>query len=332
MGAFHAIGTLFTATNQFFFMGLFFFLSGYFVPGAVARKGRARFIRDRAMRLGVPLVVFSLVAAPYVEHVASLRGDAPSTTVWDELAGFVHRRDFPPGPLWFVETLLVFSTLYALVAPRSPSAAAPRVEVLPQRYLFGLAGFLAVATFLVRLFWHAGQEWHHLQLAFFPQYVVLFVLGTLAERRGWLGALAPAMLKIWVPVLAAVLVALVGLMSVYLPRGPAGLEPFVGGAHPEALALAVLENLYCVGASVTALVVFRELFDGRSRWARALAGDAYAVYVLHAPVIVFLAFSLRDVALGPWVKFVFLTVVGATTCFAASHFVLRRSEVVRRVL
>src|SRR5262249_31527115 len=157
-GAFRAIGTLFTATNQFFFMGLFFFLSGYFVPGAVERKGRARFIRDRVVRLGIPLVIFSLVAAPYVEHIASLRSDSPSTGVWDEFTGFVHRRDFPPGPLWFVETLLIFSTLYALMAPRSSSPSTPRVEALPQPYLFGLAGFLAVVTFVVRLLWHAGQE------------------------------------------------------------------------------------------------------------------------------------------------------------------------------
>ena len=43
----------FFAVNAAFFMGFFFLISGYFVPGSLARKGAARFIRDRLIRLGI---------------------------------------------------------------------------------------------------------------------------------------------------------------------------------------------------------------------------------------------------------------------------------------
>lgn len=330
--AFRAVGTLFTTTNQFYFMGLFFFLSGYFVPSALARKGAARFVRDRLVRLGIPLVVYTLFASPYVEHVASLRDDSPSAGYWDELAGFVRNGDFPPGPLWFVATLLVFSITYTLVA-RSPAPDAPRrAEPVGHARLFALVALLAGATFFVRLFWPAGAEWHHLQLAFYPQYVVSFTLGTMAERRGWLTALTPAHLKVWTPIMAVVVVVMVTLIAVLVPRGPAAIAPFVGGAHVEAALLDVLENLFCVGACVTAVVLFRERFAGEPRWTKALTPDAYAVYVVHAPVIVALAWAMRDVPLGPWLKFAVLTSVGAAACFALSHLVLRRSALVRRVL
>jgi hypothetical protein len=197
--------------------------------------------------------------------------------------------------------------------------------------LFGLALLLVALTFVVRLFFPAGHEWHHLQLAFFPQYVVLFVLGTMAERRRWLEALTSRLVPVWTSILGAVFVVVIGLVIVLLPRGPAALVPFVGGAHLEALALDVLESLYCVGASVTAIVVFRARF-GDSAWAKALTPDAYAVYVLHAPVIVAIAFASRGLALGPWIKFGLLTAMGTAACFALSHFALRRFALVRRVL
>src|SRR5579884_4243052 len=39
---------------QAFFMGLLFFIAGYFVPAKFDSKGTARFLRDRAIRLGIP--------------------------------------------------------------------------------------------------------------------------------------------------------------------------------------------------------------------------------------------------------------------------------------
>jgi len=43
--------TLFCAINQAYFMGVFFLLAGYVTPPAYERKGAARYLRDRAVRL-----------------------------------------------------------------------------------------------------------------------------------------------------------------------------------------------------------------------------------------------------------------------------------------
>jgi glucans biosynthesis protein C len=326
--AFRAIATLFTATNQFYFMGLFFFLSGYFVPGAIARKGKRRFVRDRFVRLGIPWLLFSLFVSPFLEHVASLRSDDPSRGYVDQLLRHLARFDLPPGPLWFVETLLVFSIVYAIVAP-PPSARLP--ARIGHRHLFALAGLLAVSTFAVRLVWPAGHEWHHLQLAYFPQYIALFTLGTMAEERGWLDALHPRLLRVWIPVLVLDVIALAALIATFMPRGPGALARFVGGPTPEAAALVLLENVYCVGACVVALVVFRSRFAGTSRWARALTPEAYGTYIFHAPVIVALGLRLGPVNASPFAKFALLTVAGTIGSFAVTS-VLRRSALVRRVL
>jgi len=59
-----ALLTLFCAINQAFFMGLFFFLAGYYTPRSIDRKGAARFLADRLLRLGLPLLVYGLLIAP----------------------------------------------------------------------------------------------------------------------------------------------------------------------------------------------------------------------------------------------------------------------------
>src|SRR5204863_9104950 len=57
-----------------FAMGLFFLISGLVTPGSVSRKGPRAFARDRAIRLGVPLVVWTLVIWPgaiWTAHLAA---------------------------------------------------------------------------------------------------------------------------------------------------------------------------------------------------------------------------------------------------------------------
>ena len=56
--------TLFCSTNQAYIMGILFLLAGYFTPASVERKGCARFVSDRFLRLGLPLLAFGLILGP----------------------------------------------------------------------------------------------------------------------------------------------------------------------------------------------------------------------------------------------------------------------------
>jgi NAD(P)-dependent dehydrogenase (short-subunit alcohol dehydrogenase family) len=96
--------TLFAATNQAYFMGFLFLLAGYFTPGSLERKGYNRFLSDRFLRLGLPLLAFSLILGPLtVAMVTAAEGNGfGSTSVWR----------WNPGPLWFVQALLIFSLVY----------------------------------------------------------------------------------------------------------------------------------------------------------------------------------------------------------------------------
>lgn len=62
-----------------FAMGLFFMMSGLVTPGSLMRKGPRRFARDRLVRLGIPLVVWTFGIWPAVVYVAHrVAGDTAS--------------------------------------------------------------------------------------------------------------------------------------------------------------------------------------------------------------------------------------------------------------
>ena len=58
------VTTWFLILQQSYFMSLFFFISALLVPQSLARKGRTAFLSDRFKRIGVPLMIYSLVAGP----------------------------------------------------------------------------------------------------------------------------------------------------------------------------------------------------------------------------------------------------------------------------
>ena len=90
------LGPFFTV-NRSFFMSLFFMISGYFTVMSFRSKGAQNFLKDRALRLGIPALVFGLVMIPMQLFVFSSSA-------------------FPidVGHLWFLEHLLIFSTGYVL--------------------------------------------------------------------------------------------------------------------------------------------------------------------------------------------------------------------------
>lgn len=60
---------------QAYFMGLMFFLAGLFCTASYKRKGSARYVMDRCLRLLVPLVLYNVLIVPLTYGIA--RGASP---------------------------------------------------------------------------------------------------------------------------------------------------------------------------------------------------------------------------------------------------------------
>jgi Acyltransferase family len=97
--------TLIVGFNETFFMSLMFLLSGLFVWHSIQRKGALAFVRARALRLGVPFAIASLLLAPLAYYPAYLQTTARAISpgFWDQWTSL---GVWFSGPVWFVWVLL----------------------------------------------------------------------------------------------------------------------------------------------------------------------------------------------------------------------------------
>ncbi|MFX1338712.1 MAG: acyltransferase, partial [Promethearchaeota archaeon] len=111
--------TIIATLDQGFFMGLFFFISAYFVPGSYNRKGPVKFLKDRFIRLGIPLIIYTIIVSPLIYYFLNIELNYGITFIefylsyfqsWERLGEFLGGN----GPLWFVLALLIFDIFYTL--------------------------------------------------------------------------------------------------------------------------------------------------------------------------------------------------------------------------
>jgi len=332
-----AVLTLFVTINQAFFMGFYFLIAAYFVPRALERKGSFQFLKERFLRLGVPLAFYLLVVSPLISYGLGITIWGYTGSFWGYIGDYWRKYELlDVGPLWFVEALLIFSIIYALwwrlAQPqahqaRSKGAAPGNVAVA----IFALA--MGLVTFLVRIWLPVGWYFAPLGLQFphFPQYIGLFFVGTIAYRRGWLSTISEdaARGKLWGGIVAF-LVALAPVLFVLGGALEGNTEPFRGGLHWQNLVYALWEQFLCVAMVISLLVWFRKRRDQQGKLARTMSSNAYATYVFHAPILMFVSIGLRSVELYPLLKFALVAAICIPLCFLAGGLV-RKLPVARRI-
>jgi glucans biosynthesis protein C len=166
-----------------FGLGLFFLIAGRLTGPSVDRKRPGPFARERLLRLGIPVLVYTLLVSPALEYVDYRENEGGTGGFWSFVGDQVW--EFAPGPTWFLEALLVFSLGYALLRTLRPPSRAPSRAPLRGRDVAGIALAIAVTSFAAHLAFPIGSEQFHLQLGMFPQYLILFTVGAAAGRRGW---------------------------------------------------------------------------------------------------------------------------------------------------
>ena len=335
---------VFVLLNQGFFMGLFFLISSYFIPASYERKGARRFLRDRVARLGIPIVVFVFVLGPLAmlpvfEYVNATAAPGETLPYWQF---YLVSISFGPGPLWFLELLLFFSLLYVGWRWLRRGREKAQAEMMPVNAArpgsppSGLA--IILFTLLLALVTFAWRIWVPIGLnipvvamptpSHFPQYIALFIVGILAYRHKWLMTITDSVGRVALIVTALATLPMLAAAAVNLESY---FATFVGGMNTIAFIYALWEAIFCVGMAIGLLTTFHQHFNHSSALAKSLATHAYTVYIIHAPVIVALAYTLSGWPLAPFLKFVVASLIAIPLCFAVAWLV-RKAPYAERVL
>ncbi|WP_239615767.1 acyltransferase family protein [Cohnella mopanensis] len=325
--------SLFTIVNQSFFMGLFFFISGYMTPASYDRKKGIRFMRDRLIRLGIPILVFMIVADPLLRYVATgyngSIGDYFATKVMAH--PFLGLTEFHAGPLWYLVTLLLFSAGYACFRGLTRGRSLGHPFPLTSRIIVGYLAAVIIANYLVRMVIPVGETVLSLQLAYFPAYIGLFMGGIAAYRGKWLESLSESLFRRWrvVSILLIISLPIGFIVGGALSEGTSSFE---GGLTWQSAFYSAVDPILGIGLSYVLLAWFHKRWNqsptGSFLW---LSNNALLVYIIHAIVLTFVSYGLRHLVWHPLLKFVLASCIVVPLCFAIA-WSIRRIPGVRKVV
>lgn len=322
----------FFAVNAAFFMGLFFFISGYFLPTAYDYKGWKGFLQARFQRLGIPLLFFTLFVFPPVLYALS----APDTSFQTFfIQVYINQLDIEVAHLWFLAHLLFYAVFYTLWRQISRYREMPKGRVPGYRPILAYVLSLTIITFIARIE-YPSDRWVNVfgilpaEIAHLPQYISLFVLGIIACRRRWLERIPTSKGFTWLGIgLGAALLRYVYSLSQQRFSLPDVIEG--GGLDWRSLVWSGWEATICVGLCIGLLILFREKVNFCGRFLRMLSNNAYTVYLIHILLIIYLQVAVANLSAGPLAKFSLVVFLGTPMCFILSD-ILRKLPFVKFVV
>ena len=274
----------FFSTNAAFFMGLYFFISGYFVPRSFDKQGTKQFVHKKLLRLGVPLL--------FMGGIISILSGKPEI-----------------GHMWFVESLLVFCLIYALIrqwVQPVNEACYSKPTIIG---LLVVALLMGVGSYFIRQIspqdhwiWPFGIIPLPMEPAHYLQYVMMFVLGILAYRFQWLDKMSNSV------GFMALLIGIALAMGNYLRDG-GPWDAFVWQWF------GIYESLMCVFISFGLLWLFREFVSTTSRFWQWCAAQSYGAYMFHLLLMIVLQNAMDSIWIGAFGKFLFIGVVTTVLSF-----------------
>jgi glucan biosynthesis protein C len=330
---------LFCAWLDVFLMSFFFLLSGLFVWPSLSRKGTWNFLSDRLLRIGLPFLLVALLLMP-VTHYPTYLQSATEPGIAAYWRHWLALPLWPCGPMWFLWLLLLWDIaaagLYPLLAQHREAVL--RVSAYARQHPASfLAGFMlaSVLAYVPLALVFGPSEWFHrgpfaFQLSRPLHYVLYFfagaAIGACGIERGLLGADGP-LARHWARWLAAAIGSFVLWIVVMsqIVADPTGAPLLWQIAAALSFLLACFAScFFSLGAAVRFAQFRMRLFD-------SLKDNAYGMYLIHYPFIVWLQFAMLPTNLPAILKAA--VVFGGTLALSwAASAALRQVSAVSQII
>ena len=255
-----------------FRMPMFFVLAGFFAAMIVEKRGLRPFLKNRAVRVLLPLIVGTLTLYPlllWMNHPLAF-----TSTRWIG--------DINPTHLWFLLYLVVFYVVAAICWQ-----ALPRLEWIA-RSRFRLLWIILPTIVAFASMEHGLLDTPH---SFIPVPRIAFAYG-IFFFFGWLlwssrDVITATSRRCWLYLVSGIAVSCGHIYFV-----------LIGNRYGAAIAGAVGVWLIIFGL----LGIFERYFDRENKTMRYIADSSYWQYLIHPPVVVYFQQQLANSPIHPALK------------------------------
>jgi len=333
---------IFENFNDVFFMTLMFFIAGLFLIRSIEKKSIAVFVKDRIYRLFIPFIIGGTLLN-LLAHFPSFYIATGETDVSAYILDFFTVERWPVGPPWFIWVLFLFNIVFAVTYPFMKrvfdglSGMINRISGSPLRFFvfwFSLTFLLYVpVVFRIGAGTWTGFGPFDFQLdrilLYFGYFMFGVTVGNTSFSEGIFSTKSILVKYWWLWMIVCVSVyAILTLISGYLT------DLVKAGTLSGFYGYLIYFSVYvasCTCSCIAFLTTFRALVDSENSWWNSLSGNAYLIYLLHYPFVIWSQFLLMDADFHAVVKFTIVFLVALSGSWTVS-ILIRKSKVARKYL
>jgi hypothetical protein len=299
------------ATDSFF-MAMFFFLSGLFVWPGLKHKTPRAFFGDRLLRLGLPFVIAAFTVIPLAYYAIALRQtpDISFSAFWWKT---ITAGPWQSGPIWFVWVLLTFDLTASLLYRLSPTLVDPITRLSqrsfdqPARFFLFLVA-VTVVTYIPALVWFGPNRWFEFgpfdvqasRVLLYASYFFIGAgIGAAHFDRGVLSDDGRLAKSSWGWLVATLIPYCLLWVMIYIKRA------ILGNPSPQPdWYLAIYGFFFVVFSAAILFTILGYFLRSKRLWIvlDRMQGDAYGMFLVHYPIVLWLQYWLFDYDLPAIVK------------------------------
>jgi len=321
-----------TGVEASFSMSLFFFISAFLTIPSLEKKGVSKFIKNRLIRLAIPLLFVMIIFAPSILYFIEMHN---STT---RLSWFNYLLQQNANPytshVWFILVLIIFELVYIgywkFINPHFSISKCLSDKTHTHINILMVIVLCSGFTLLVRQFFPLGQNFIGIEFSNITPYIFMYAAGLLVYRKGWLDDLSRKLSLTWFPI-SLIAAAYFSVIIYLLSKYPSIVNKFVAGITWESVSLSFAQVLLCFGFSGFFLHLFKKKLNFKNFISSIMRENRYGVYIFHSAVVVGVTIMLESVTLSTPIKYIFACILSIVFSYILVGLI-RKIPLVRRVI
>jgi len=304
-------------------MGILFFISAFLAAKSLARHGAKKFIKERLFRLGVPLLIYQFLISPLMSFLtpgSNPMENHPEISLLKQYAFYVISLEWlgSTGPLWFVQVLLFFCIVYAMVKKLSPGGV--KLQNITKANVIIIVLLTGAIAFLIRLIFPVGTSFMNLQFSYFSSYIVMFILGIIAGENNLMENIANFKNIFWLKLSLIIGIPMWAFVMIF-GGVLSGEMKINGGFYWQSFAYSFWESFTAIAFSLGLISFFRDKVNIENKFTALMRENAFGIYVFHAPILTAVSLGLRHWMLNPVPKFFIVMLLAFVICLLFSALI-----------